>query len=52
MGIQMSVPWRELFGGGEGEWEGEDTRGVQVGVKNREVNNEEDMEVNKLVAGK
>ena len=27
---------RELWGRGEGEWESEDTHGVQVGVKNRE----------------
>ena len=25
-----------MFGGGKGEWEGEYTRGVKVGVKNRE----------------
>ena len=35
-GIQISVQWRELCGRGEGEWESKDTRGVQVGVKNKE----------------
>ena len=48
-----------MCGRGDGEWECEDTRGVQVGVKNKErmrlygekVNNEEDIEVNRLMDG-
>ena len=41
------MQWRELCGRGDGEWECEDTRGVQVDVRNKErvcgekVNNEE-----------